>query len=99
MTTDSEDQAKISLRDTAARAYAFVKGNETIEGFAAFTFEEALQKQLDLLEGKDGTRSAVGQVEKLQSDLTAVVDGLKEVADAVADRAEVPDEENVNTQE
>lgn len=97
---EKDQKMMVSMRNTAAQAYGFVKGSESIESFAALTFEEAMQQQLDRLEnGGEATLSALSQVDKIQTDLSKVVNGLQNAPATVEEALEVSDEENVNTPE
>lgn len=96
---EQDKQVMISLRQVAAQAFGFVKGNEAIETFAAFTFEEALQQQIDRLEGGgDATLAAIAQIDKIQADLIKVKEGLASAPATVEEALENPDD-NVNTPE
>lgn len=89
----------VSLRDTAAQAFGFVKGSEAVETFAAFTFEEALDRQIERLEkGGEATLAAVAQIDKIQADLTKVKEGLANMPATLEEALENPDG-NVNTPE
>jgi len=96
---EQNKEATISLRDTAAQAFAFVKGAEAVETFAAYTFEEALQQQIDRLEGGgEATLSAIAQIDKIQSDLAKVREGLASMSATLEEALEDPNG-NVNTPE
>lgn len=87
-----------ALRMVASQAYALVKGSEAIESFAAYTFEEALQRQIDRLEGGgDVTLAATAQIDKIQNDLTKLRESLDNAPATYEDTLEITDEDNVNT--
>lgn len=88
----------VSLRHTVAQAYAFVKGSEAIESFSSYTYEEALQQQVDRLEGKgDVLMAATAQISQIQEDLSKVCDYLAEAPQTIEEALE--ETENVNTPE
>jgi len=96
---NQNQETMISLRATAAQAFAFVKGSEAIETFSAYSFEEALGQQVERLEGGgDATLGAVAQIEKIQSDLSKVKQALANAPATVEEALEDPDD-NVNTPE
>jgi hypothetical protein len=96
---EQDKDAMISLRATAAQAFGLVKGSEAVETFSAYTFEEALQQQVDRLEkGGEMSLSASAQIDKIQADLTKVREGLTSMPTTIEEALENPDD-NVNTPE
>jgi hypothetical protein len=51
--SDPAQQQNLNLREALNDAYAFIEGQKSVQSFAAFTFEEAIQQQNDALTGPD----------------------------------------------
>lgn len=81
---DSEEQNKeqeqnLEIRKAVASAYAFVDGQKAVQSFAALTFEDLLDQQIERIEGKgtDLRPNQLDRVTKVESDLKAAVDKIK----------------------
>ncbi len=74
-------QYHMRQRQALNNAYAALEGQKTSQSFAAFTFEEAVDQQIELIEGS-GTQlrpNELERVEKLKTELVSAVAQLKEV--------------------
>ncbi len=71
----------IRQRRALDNAYAAVLGQQTINTFAAFTFEEAVDQQIERIEGKGTTirPNLLGRVDRIESQLLQAVEELKKV--------------------
>lgn len=90
-------QFNINQRKALNNAYAALEGQKTSQSFAAFTFEEAMDLQIERIEGK-GTRlrpNELDRVDRIEQEMTKAVAELKDVS---PDQILEPDEDNdVNT--
>ena len=62
-------------------AYALVTGQQSIQTFHRFTFEEAMQKQIDRISG-DSTKlreTELARVDRIESQIQQAVEELKQV--------------------
>jgi hypothetical protein len=68
------------LRTIVARAYGFVAGQQTVQTFAAITFEELAAQQIDRLSGKgsSGRANAIQRIQRVAQDLQSVADQIKQ---------------------
>lgn len=76
-----QQQAHISQRRAINNAYAAILGERTTQTFAAFTFEDAVDLQLERIEGgSDPLRpNELDRVDRIESQLIQAVAQLKEV--------------------
>jgi hypothetical protein len=51
--TESEQDLSLRLRRQLSNAYASILGEQTAKDFSAFTFEEAVDAQIERIEGED----------------------------------------------
>ena len=74
---NAEDTAA-TLREAVNNAYGYLKGSETTSSFQAVTFEEAMQRQLDVITGANGAGpSEIQQIQKVQSDLASCINTIQ----------------------
>ena len=99
---DEDDDPKLQeqnleIRERLSSAYAALEGQRSVDSFLAFTFEDALDAQIERIEG-EGTvlrPNELGRVDKIESDVIAAVAKVKAMpADAFV---EPKDERDVNT--
>jgi hypothetical protein len=69
----------LDLRRAVNNAYAFVKGREAVQSFAAFTFEDALDQQIQRIEGTStATRlNDLERIDKVESDIVQAIMKIK----------------------
>jgi len=82
------------IRRALNNAYAFVRGRESVNSFTAYTFEDALDDQIERIEGS-GTvlrPNEKERVERIYKDVLAAAEDVEEYSGP-----SVSDEENVNT--
>lgn len=87
------------LREALGDAYAALQAEKTIQSFSAFTFEEALDAQIERIEGA-GTQlrpNELDRVDRILSQVTQAVDQIKSLPPESFAKAK-PDED-VNTPE
>jgi hypothetical protein len=78
---EKTQQYHMRQRQALNNAYAALEGQKTSQSFAAFTFEEAVDQQIELIEGS-GTQlrpNELERVEKLKTELISAVTQLKQV--------------------
>jgi len=84
---DTEEQQREELtnelRTNVAKAVAFVKGQETVESFAAFTFEEALDRQIERIEGggSETRPNKLDRIRKIRDNMVSITEQLKSTED------------------
>jgi hypothetical protein len=80
---DEKLQEQLYLRQRRAinNAYAALQGRNTANSFSAFTFEEAADAQIELIEGADTQvhPNKLNRVAKIRGDLEQAVEELKQV--------------------
>lgn len=80
---DGEERAleQLHMRQRTAlnNAYAALQGQQVADSFAAFTFEDAVDAQIELIEGKDSQQhpNQLNRTEKIRNDLARAVNELK----------------------
>lgn len=87
----------IGQRRAVNNAYAALEGEKTVQSFAAFTFEDALDLQIERIEG-EGTQlrpNELERVDEIEKNLIKAVQELKEVP--VEAFLEADPERDVNT--
>lgn len=76
-----KQQAHLKQRQVLNNAYAALEGQKSIQSFSAFTFEEALDNQIELIEGA-GTKlrpNQLDQVKRVEEELVQAVTELKKI--------------------
>lgn len=71
----------IGIRRALNNAYAFVKGRESVQSFSAFTFEDAVDQQIERIQGA-GTSyklNDIDRVTKVENDITQAVANIKKL--------------------
>lgn len=76
-----QEQLHLSQRRAINNAYASLQGQKTAETFAAFTFEEAVDAQIERIEGKDTQNhpNLLNRLERIRGELSQAVAELKDV--------------------
>ena len=76
-----EESLHLAQRRAINNSYASLQGSQTAETFAAFTFEEAVDAQIERIEGVDSQThpNMLARVEKIRGELDKAVAGLKDV--------------------
>lgn len=98
----AEDDPKLQSQNLAIRehlndAYAAVEGQKAVQSFAAFTFEDALDEQIERIEGADTDMrpNELHRVDRVETNVLAAVAKIKALpANAFV---EPRDERDVNT--
>ena len=87
---DAQKQAQnLSLRNALAAAYSAVQGQQNVQSFSSFTFEDAAQLQLDQIQG---TPASTGTVTPSRPNQLAQVQAiLQNVTNAVAQIQALPE--------
>lgn len=69
----------LDLRRAVNNAYAFVKGREAVQSFASYTFEDALDQQIERIEGAStSTRlNELDRLTKIETDILQAVSKIK----------------------
>jgi hypothetical protein len=78
--TATQDQ-NLKEREALNDAYAALLGQQTTQSFVAFTFEEAMDAQIEAIEGKATTRrpNELGRVDAIEQRAIAAVATLKTI--------------------
>lgn len=74
-------ELSFELRRALGNAYAFVKGRESVQSFSAFTFEDAMDQQIERIEGK-GTElrpNELDRITKIENEILQAVNKIKEL--------------------
>jgi len=85
------------LREAVSDAYASLQAEKSVQSFAAFTFEEALDNQIERIEGK-GTQLRPNELVRIDRILNEVVDAVTEIKKLPPESFVKPiEEEDVNS--
>lgn len=87
----------LEIREALSSAYAAIEGQKAVQSFTAFTFEDALDAQIERIEGADTDMrpNELHRVDKVESNVMAAVAKVKALpANAFV---ESRDERDVNT--
>lgn len=78
-TTQTNEDLSFELRRSVASAYAFVKGREAVQSFSSYTFEDALDAQIERIEGKgtDLRPNALHRVERIKNDIISAATKIR----------------------
>jgi hypothetical protein len=68
-------------REALSNAYAALTGQQSIQAWTAFTFEEAMDAQIERIEGAstDKRPNELERVDKIEQDTLAAISALKDV--------------------
>lgn len=80
-TDKREQEQNLELRKAIADAYAFVEGQKSVQSFAALTFEDLVDQQIERIEGK-GTAlrpNALDRVTAIENNVKNAVDKIKKL--------------------
>ena len=79
-----EDDQKLQEQNFAIReglnnAYAALEGQKSVQSFAAFTFEDAIDAQIERISGAatSARPNELGRVDKVETDVVAAVAQIK----------------------
>lgn len=96
-TYDPPDDQTSRLRRIVSDAYAFIRGRETTSSFAAITFEDLAQKQLERLSGA-GTASRPNELTRIRNIEAELINVAEQIKQTPPEAFLPPDEEkDVNT--
>jgi hypothetical protein len=87
----------LAIREYLNNAYAAVEGQKAVQSFAAFTFEDALDQQIERIEGADTDMrpNELHRVDKVEANVLAAVAQVKALPPNAF--VEPRDERDVNT--
>ena len=77
---DAKLQAQnLQIREQLNNAYAAVEGQKAVQSFSAFTFEDALDQQIERISGASTASrpNELDRVTRVESDVTAAVAQVK----------------------
>jgi len=78
---DEENEAQdesLSVRDDLGAAYSFIVGRESVRSFSTYTFEEAMQDQLERLTKGTATRPCErNRIDALESRVKRVIERIR----------------------
>lgn len=97
---EEQDQARNTrFRESLANAYAALQAEKTIQSFSAFTLEEALDAQIDRIEGK-GTKLRPNELDRVDRILNQVIQAVDQLKSLPPESFSKPDQSSdVNTPE
>lgn len=77
------DDLSFELRQAVSSAYAFVKGRESVQSFAAFTFEDAMDAQIEAIQGDDtqARPNQLHRIDKIENDIVSAAMKIKGLPD------------------
>ncbi len=84
-TNDSADKKgqalNFEIRRAINNAYSFVKGREAVQSFSAFTFEDALDQQIERIEGTAPALrpNDLHKLDKIENDITQALSKMKQL--------------------
>jgi hypothetical protein len=95
--TKKEQDLAQEYRRVVSSAYGFVRGRETTQTFKAYTFEDALNDQIEAIEGKpaNGRPNQIDRVNKVENDLVNAISKIKALPPEAFDDHD--EEQDVNT--
>ena len=80
-TDKKEQEQNLELRKAIAGAYAFIEGQKSVQSFAALTFEDLVDQQIERIEGK-GTAlrpNVLDRVTAIENNVKNAVDKIKKL--------------------
>jgi TPP-dependent indolepyruvate ferredoxin oxidoreductase alpha subunit len=71
-----------SQREALSNAYAALTGQQSIQTWTAFTFEEAMDAQIERIEGKSSDKrpNELERVERIEKDTLSAIAALRDTA-------------------
>lgn len=102
---DATQEAVAAVRQSLSDAYAFVSGQQATKSFAALTFEELCQQQIDRIQGPDtdARPNALHRVKVITNNLASAITQINALpADAFntsSDNANTADDPATNQQQ
>jgi hypothetical protein len=78
---DTSQSRNLKEREALNNAYAALVGQQLIQSFNAFTFEEALDAQIEAIEGKSASRrpNLLERLDKIEQDTLSAIASLKDI--------------------
>lgn len=90
-------QFNLNQRRAINNAYAALEGQKNVNSFAAFTFEDAMDLQIERIEGK-GSKLRPNELERVDSIEQEMIKAVAELKDVPPEQFLQPDEDrDVNT--
>lgn len=92
-----QQEQNIELRRALNNAYAFVEGQKLVQSFAAVTFEELLDQQIERIEGASTVQkpNELDRITRVEQDVISAVAKIKKMPDDAFKKS--PEENGVNT--
>lgn len=77
----SQQRANLEQRQALNHAYAALEGQKSVQSFSAFTFEEALDNQIELIEGSGSKLrpNLLDRVKRVEEEVVKAVEVLKKI--------------------
>jgi hypothetical protein len=95
---EADAQARqLRQRTSLNNAYASIAGRQSVGTFLSFTFEEAMDLQIERIEGESTQLrpNLLDRVDRIEQEVISTVDQLKNVPDEAFQEAD--EDEDVNT--
>lgn len=97
--SESVQDRNTRLRETLANAHAALQAERTIQSFSAYTFEEALDAQIERISGA-GTQLRPNELDRVDRILSQVSDAVDQIKSLPPETFAKPSEaDDVNTPE
>lgn len=79
-TNESSQERTTRQREALSHAYAALVGQQSIQGWTAFTFEEAMDAQVERIEGKstDKRPNELARVDRIEQECLAAIAALRD---------------------
>lgn len=80
-TNDTGQGRNVQQREALSNAYAALVGQQSIQGWTAFTLEEAMDAQIERIEGKstDKRPNELERVDKIEQETIAAIAALRDI--------------------
>lgn len=77
--SDPQGDLTFQMRRVVNQAYSALRGQESVQTFAAYTLEDALDEQIEAIEGSPKNRRAnkLEVVDSVENDLLSLADKIK----------------------
>lgn len=93
----AQQEQNLELRRALSDAYSFVEGQKLVQSFAAVTFEELLDQQIERIEGASTVQkpNEIDRITRVEQDVISAVAKIKKMPDDAFNKS--PGENGVNT--
>jgi hypothetical protein len=77
----ADQERNLRQRESLQNAYAALLGQQSVQSFTAFTFEEAMDAHIEFIEGKDSKLrpNELNRVERVKSNVLRAIEEIKKI--------------------